>query len=224
MSPGVASRCAVPASRVTYRETSSTRPRLPTQDLLVDISSFQLADCCRVRSPRASPTPRYCSPRGGPPPSIVTVRVDHVAGAGLCVYPTGGGSGMSVTASSPREVPCKCAVDTPWTSAMDWVLRPPSGEHHVRCLLRLIGGLLFASGLNVARAVRPPDPSAAAVHPASPPPPQAFRRRAHVSSSRRPKCTRWSSRRCGGSGTSCHKYPRASDSSLPSPLLAAVLP
>ena len=81
---------------------------------------------------------------------------------------------MSVTASSPREVPCKFAVDTPRTSAMDWVLRPPSGEHHVRCLLRLFGGLLFASGLNVDRALRSSDSSAAAAHPASPPPPQAF--------------------------------------------------
>ena len=83
---------------------------------------------------------------------------------------------MLVTAQSPRAIPRKFSVTTPRTSAMSWVLWPPSGAHHVRCLLRLFGGILFASGLNVDKVVATRSKASAGTKPSPPPPPQAYSR------------------------------------------------
>ena len=53
---------------------------------------------------------------------------------------------------------------------MSWVLRPPSAGFHVRCLLRLFGELLFASGLKVDATIASRSKTSAGTNPPSPPP------------------------------------------------------
>ena len=73
-----------------------------------------------------------------------------------------------VNGQSLRALSQKFSVIMPRATAMSLVLRPPLASFPVRCLLRLFGELLFASGFNVDTAVVPRSKAPGSTNPPSP--------------------------------------------------------